>query len=127
VRIELELDSPAGVAGVFHPVITLEVASCGLLFVREQMEAVRVYQLKAPMGHFSFGVSMETSDFFKDEAKRCRDNAGAAATKADQESWLNMASRWEELLLPSDERVKAAQTLLPWRTIYNKNKKRWGT
>jgi hypothetical protein len=91
------------------------------------MEAVRVYQLKAPIGHFLFGVSMETSDFFKDEAKRCRDNAGAAATKADQESWLNMASRWEELLLPSDERVKAAQTLLPWRTIYNKNKKRWGT
>jgi hypothetical protein len=63
----------------------------------------------AETGHFLFGGSMETSDFFKDEAKRCRDNAGAAATKADQESWLNMASRWEELLNPGDDGVKAAQ------------------
>lgn len=73
-------------------------------------------------GALLFGVSMETSDFFKDEAKRCRDNAGVAATKADQESWLNMASRWEELLRPSDE--TDASALRPMRTIYNKNPRR---
>jgi hypothetical protein len=67
--------------------------------------------------------SMETSDFFKDEAKRCRDNAGVAATKADQQSWLNLASRWEELLRPRDERVEEIDTLLPWRRIYNKKRR----
>jgi hypothetical protein len=74
----------------------------------------------SPTGHFLFGVSMEASDLFKDEAKRCRDSAEVAATKAGRESWLNMASRWEELLRPIDERAEAMETLLPWRTNYNK-------
>jgi hypothetical protein len=69
---------------------------------------------------------METSDFFQDEAKRCKDNALRATRKDDREFWLNLARRWEELLSPKDESdagLGAIHTLRPQRTIYNKRRR----
>jgi len=91
----------------------------------EQIEAVGVYSLRAPTGHFLFGVSMQTTDFFQNEAKRCRDNA-ERATKKDREFWLTLARRWEELLQArneSDANVEAVHTLRPQRTMYNKRRR----
>jgi len=82
---------------------------------------------RAPTGRFLFGASMQNSDFFEDEAKRCRDNAVRAARKDDREFWLNLARRWEELLSrkdgSDDANVGAVHTLRPARTMYNKRRR----
>jgi hypothetical protein len=57
------------------------------------------------MGYFLFGVSMETADFFQNEATRCRGNAKRATSKEDREFWLNMASRWETM-----QRIRERET-----------------
>jgi hypothetical protein len=61
-------------------------------------------------GYFLFGVSIETNDFFQDEAGRCRDNAKKATRKDDQEFWLNLASRWETMLRTGKREPKVELT-----------------
>jgi hypothetical protein len=63
---------------------------------------------------------LQTSDFFQNEATRCRDKAESAARKDDRAFWLNLASRWEGLLRPNDENdadLEAVRALRPQRTV----------
>jgi hypothetical protein len=85
----------------------------------------RSHLVEPQRGHFFVGVSMMQSDFFQNEAKRCRDNAVGTARK-DRKFWLNLADRRERLLHPKDEsdgNVGAIHTLRPRRTIYNKRRR----
>jgi hypothetical protein len=41
---------------------------------------------------------LEANDFFQGQIKQCNDLAARASDKADQEFWLRLAHRWEELL-----------------------------
>jgi len=41
---------------------------------------------------------LETTDFFQDQIKQCRDLAARAANKSDREFWIRLANRWEEVL-----------------------------
>ena len=59
---------------------------------------LRFSHCRAPERGVLFGASMQTSEFFRDEAKRCRDSAERASRKDDREFWLNLARRWETLL-----------------------------
>jgi hypothetical protein len=42
-------------------------------------------------------------DFFEKQATQCRAQAERASNKADRESWLDMAIRWEGMLRPNHE------------------------
>jgi hypothetical protein len=96
-------------------------------FAAEQIEAISVFIYGRPRKDpFFVGVSMETNDFFEDEAQRCRESAARATGKIDREFWLNLARRWEELLQArngSGANVEAVQALRPQRSRYNK--RRW--
>jgi hypothetical protein len=63
------------------------------------------------MGYFLFGVSMETTDFFQNEAMRCRGNAKMATSKDDREFWLNMASRWETMQRITKQETPEAEAI----------------
>ena len=67
------------------------------------------------MGRFLFGVSMETSDFFQNEARRCKENAERAPRKADSEFWLNLASRCETLSQAGQEGGGSGEAILQCR------------
>jgi len=41
---------------------------------------------------------IETSDFFEQQIKECRNVAAQAKDKNDREFWLRLAHRWEGLL-----------------------------
>jgi hypothetical protein len=43
-------------------------------------------------------------DFFEERARQCRAQAKRANNKADRESWLEMARRWEGMLRPHHDR-----------------------
>ena len=91
----------------------------------EHFQAIDVYSVEQG-GHFLLGLTMlQTTDFFQDEAKRCRDTAERAVRKEDREFWLSMASRLDDLYCPKGESNEAMHTLRPQRTIYNKKQKRW--
>jgi hypothetical protein len=65
---------------------------------------------------------MQTREFFQSEEKRCRENAERAA-KTDQQSWLDLARRWDELSQARKRGsaiVEVVHTLRPERAIYNK-------
>ena len=61
-------------------------------------------------------MMQQTSDFFQDEANRCKHSAEMAAAKEDREFWLNMARRWEGLLHPNEE--SNAKMVKPLRSVY---------
>jgi hypothetical protein len=41
---------------------------------------------------------LETTDFFHEQIKQCKNLAERASNKADREFWQRLAHRWEELL-----------------------------
>jgi hypothetical protein len=41
---------------------------------------------------------LETTDFFEERIKECKEAAAKSANKNDREFWLKMAVRWEGLL-----------------------------
>jgi hypothetical protein len=63
------------------------------------------------MGYFLFGVSMETTDFFQNEAMRCRGNAKMATSKDDREFWLKMANRWETMQRITKQETPEAEAI----------------
>jgi hypothetical protein len=40
---------------------------------------------------------LEPNDFFQNQVKQCRSQAGSAVNKKDREFWLQLARRWERL------------------------------
>jgi len=41
---------------------------------------------------------LETTDFFQEQIKQCRDFAARSTSKSDREFWLKMAHRWGALV-----------------------------
>jgi hypothetical protein len=113
---------PASAGG--HLGLRLNDISHGQPFVASSIVLAAGRAIGRPLRRGMYSAKfLAQSEFFKDEAMRCRDNAGVAATKADRESWLNLACRWEELLRPRDDSDGGVHTLRPMRTIYNKKRR----
>jgi hypothetical protein len=41
---------------------------------------------------------LQTTEFFQEQIKQCRDSAARSHNKGDHDFWLKMAHRWEALL-----------------------------
>jgi hypothetical protein len=41
---------------------------------------------------------LQTTEFFREQIRQCRDFAASANNKNDRDFWLKMADRWESLL-----------------------------
>jgi hypothetical protein len=41
---------------------------------------------------------LQTTEFFQEQIKQCRDSAAHSHNKGDHDFWLKMAHRWEALL-----------------------------
>ena len=54
-------------------------------------------------------VVLEPNDFFQNQVKQCRSQAGSAANKNDREFWLQLAHRWERLLQAGSAGIEAEQ------------------
>jgi hypothetical protein len=54
------------------------------------------------------GAMLETSVFFQNQIERCNSLAELASNQSEQEFWLRLARRWEEIL-----QAKSAKRSVP--------------
>jgi hypothetical protein len=69
-------------------------------------------------------VMLEPNDFFENQIKQCRSEAGRAANKRDRMFWLQLAHRWERLA--GSAGIEAEQKPSFERPFFRKKSKQFG-
>jgi hypothetical protein len=67
-------------------------------FYREQTTAHKRLFAEGPKRGFLVIAMLQTTEFFLEQIKQCRDSAARSHNKGDHDFWLKMARRWEVLL-----------------------------